>query len=440
MKLWQKSEQASGSERMDAFTVGKDRQFDIQLAEYDATGSLAHVRMLLQVGLLSQEDADRIIPALEEIRNEIREGRFILGAESEDIHSRIEELLVQRIGEAGKRIHSGRSRNDQVAVDIKLFLKARIREIATETRSLFDLLTRLSEQHREDLLPGHTHLQLAMPSSFGLWFGAYAEALVDDLEMMLGAFRMIDKNPLGSGAGYGSNFPLDRSMTTELLGFRTMNWNSINAQMARGKGERAAASAMSFIASTLSRFSMDVCLFMNEHFGFIGFPEELTTGSSLMPHKRNPDVFELIRGKCNRIQALPNELSLLCTNLPSGYHREMQLTKEILFPAIEELISCLQMTAYMLNHIQVRKEILRDEKYRYLFTVDALNNLVLQGAPFRDAYRQIGLEVAEGRFKMDPSGISIPSQPHEGSMHRLCTDEIRSEMEKLLKEFDASPR
>ena len=329
MKIWQKKDGQNPDDMVDRFTVGKDKEFDILLAEYDILGSIAHSKMLAKVGLLSDTELTDVLRGLEEILGEIRSGNFVIEDGAEDVPSQVEGLL-QKIGDAGKKIHSGRSRNDQVAVDIKLFLRAKIKEISGEVQSLFDLLINQSEKNKDKGLPGYTHLQLAMPSSFGLWFGAYAESLVDDMEMMAGTMRIINKNPLGSGAGFGSTFPLDRRMTTELLGFDTLNWNAINAQTGRGKGERAMASAMSFIASTMARLSMDCCLYMNEHFGFISFPEHLTTGSSIMPHKRNPDVFELIRGKCNRIQALPNELNLLCTNLPSGYHREMQLTKEIL--------------------------------------------------------------------------------------------------------------
>ncbi len=435
MKIWQKNEGSDSHHLVEKFTVGRDKEFDSMLAAYDVIGSIAHVKMLQSVGLLSENELEIILQGLQEIKTDIQNGRFTIEDGAEDVHSQVEASLTQKIGEAGKKIHSGRSRNDQVAVDIKLYLRAKINETATAIQSLFDLLISLSNEHKDKGLPGYTHLQLAMPSSFGLWFGAYAESLVDDLEMMAGAKRIINKNPLGSGAGYGSSFPLNRKMTTDLLEFDTLNWNVVNAQMARGKGERALASAMSFIASTLARLSMDCCLYMNEHFGFISFPEALTTGSSIMPHKRNPDVFELIRGKCNRIQALPNELNLLCANLPSGYHREMQLTKEILFPAIEDLIFCIQMTHLMLSNIKIKEDILSDEKYQFLFTVDAVNQMVVAGTPFRDAYKTVGNQVAEGTFIYDPKSSVLPAAPHEGSIYRLCNEEIRKEMDKVMQKI-----
>jgi argininosuccinate lyase len=435
MKIWQKKDGSGSNEMVEKFTVGRDKEFDIMLAEYDVIGSIAHVKMLQSVGLLSENDLTMILNGLEEIKSDIQNGKFTIEEGAEDIHSQVEASLTKKIGDAGKKIHSGRSRNDQVAVDIKLYLRARIHDIATEVQSLFNALISLSKEHKDKGLPGYTHLQLAMPSSFGLWFGAYAESLVDDLEMMVGAKMIINKNPLGSGAGYGSSFPLNRTLTTELLEFDTLNWNVVNAQMARGKGERALASAMSFIASTLARLSMDCCLYMNEHFGFISFPIELTTGSSIMPHKRNPDVFELIRGKCNRIQSLPNELNLLCANLPSGYHREMQLTKEILFPAIEDLIFCIQMTHLMLDNIKIKEDILNDQKYKFLFTVEAVNQMVVAGIPFRDAYKTVGNQVAEGIFRHDPDSSAIPASPHEGSIYRLCNDEIGKEMNKVLEKL-----
>ncbi|MFZ1748824.1 MAG: argininosuccinate lyase [Saprospiraceae bacterium] len=432
MKIWQKKEGNISETLVETFTVGRDQEFDMLLAEHDVKGSIAHVKMLQSVGLLTQEEETAIVAGLETILDDILQNRFVIEDDVEDIHSQVEQSLTNMIGEAGKKIHSGRSRNDQVALDIKLFLRSRLGLLTQDIKELFDLLLALSEDHKNKGLPGYTHLQLAMPSSFGLWFGSYAESLVDDTEMLSGALKVINKNPLGSGAGFGSTFQLNRAMTTQLLGFETLNWNSVYAQMARGKGERAMASAMAFVASTLAKLSMDCCLYMNEHFGFISFPEHLTTGSSIMPHKRNPDVFELIRGKCNRIQALPNELHMMCTNLPSGYHREMQLTKEILFPAIEELRFCIRMTKLMLEHIVIKDNILHDKKYTYLFTVDAVNQMVVQGAPFRDAYRAIGHQVSEGTFSFDPTSAHIPEHPHEGSIYRLCNDEIRKEMERVL--------
>lgn len=435
MKIWQKKEGQVPDDLVDQFTVGRDKEFDVLLAEYDVTGSMAHSKMLAKVGLITERELSDILMGLEEILTDIKSGHFVIDDDAEDVHSQVEGLLTKKIGDAGKKIHSGRSRNDQVALDIKLFLRAKIKEICNEVESLFELLISQSAKYKEYSLPGYTHLQLAMPSSFGLWFGAYAESLVDDMEMMAGALKIINKNPLGSGAGFGSTFPLDRQMTTELLEFDTLNWNAINAQTGRGKGEKAMASGMSFIAASLARLSMDCCLYMNEHFKFISFPEHLTTGSSIMPHKRNPDVFELIRGKCNRISAVPNELNLLCGNLPSGYHREMQLTKEILFPAIEDLIFCLKMAHLMLSNIQIKKDILSDPKYLYLFTVDALNDLVVSGVPFRDAYKIIGNQVADSTFSYNPSTSQKPQHPHEGSIYRLCNKEIQKEMEKVMKKF-----
>lgn len=423
MKLWQKDSTVVSDKILD-FTVGRDRDFDTLLASYDVEGSLAHTHMLHRQGLLSETDFTLVKEALLQIRNEISSGMFAIDKESEDIHSQIEATLTKRIGEAGKKIHTGRSRNDQVAVDIKLYLRAEAASLKNDVLRLFDTFIALSEKHKDVLLPGYTHLQVAMPSSFGLWFGAYAESLTDDIELLIAAYNMINKNPLGSGAGYGSSFPLDRKITTELLQFSTLNYNSVYAQMSRGKAEKFMAIAMSSIAATLSRFSMDVCLYMSQNFGFISFPPYLTTGSSIMPHKKNPDVFELIRAKCNRIQALPNELTLLVSNLPSGYHRDLQLTKEILFPAIESLKSCIDIACLMLEEIIVTENILKDEKYKYLFTVEKINDLVNEGVAFRDAYRQVGNAVAEGTFSYDGE----LKHTHEGSIGNLCNDQIREQM------------
>jgi argininosuccinate lyase len=432
MKLWEKK----GSDlntQIEKFTVGRDPEFDMVLAKYDVRGSIAHVKMLASVKMLNPEDAAAILKELENIESEIEQGLFRIEEGVEDIHSQIELNLTKTIGEAGKKIHSGRSRNDQVAVDIKLFLRAEIQNLRSEVKKLFDLLISLSGQYKDDLLPGYTHLQIAMPSSFGLWFGAYAESLVDDLEILSAAYQVVNKNPLGSGAGYGSSFPLNRKMTTELLGFNSLHYNVVYAQMSRGKTEKLVSFAMASIASTLSRLAMDACLYMNQNFGFISFPDELTTGSSIMPHKKNPDVFELIRARSNRIQSIPNELSLLMNNLPSGYHRDMQLTKEILFPAIEDLKSCISMTALMLSHVRVRKNILQDEKYKFLFSVEAVNELANQGVPFRDAYKKIGNQINKGEFSFDQS--KPLNHTHEGSLGNLNLAEIRSEMEKVLTKF-----
>jgi argininosuccinate lyase len=432
MKLWQK-ENTSTSELIEAFTVGRDKEFDLLLAKYDVQGSIAHVTMLGEVGLMTKEEAEEAEAALRQIEWEILSGQFAISADVEDVHSQIEFLLTERIGDTGKKIHSGRSRNDQVAVDIKLYLRAEVLAIKDEVKSLFDLLIQQSEKYKAVLLPGYTHLQIAMPSSFGLWFGAYAEGLVDDLEMLAAAYHVTNKNPLGSGAGYGSSFPLNRSRTTELLQFSTPNYNSVYAQMTRGKTEKAVAMGMSCIAATVGRLAMDCCLYLNQNFGFISFPSELTTGSSIMPHKKNPDVFELIRAKCNRIQSTPNELSLLLANLPSGYHRDLQLTKEIVFPAIEELKACLQMSRLMLSNIEVKDNIIQDEKYKYLFTVEAVNKLVNTGISFRDAYRQVGQQVERDEFSHDTSN---PIQhTHEGSIGNLCNEAIGELMNTVLTKF-----
>lgn len=428
MKLWKKNT-TSTSTVIEDFTVGNDRDFDLLLARFDVEGSIAHVTMLAEQGLMSNKDADNAIRGLKKIHEAILKGEFHIDNTMEDVHSQIEWMLTNEIGDAGKMIHTGRSRNDQVAVDIKLYLRSAILEIKEDVLKLFDLLIQKSNQHKDDLIPGYTHLQIAMPSSVGLWLGAYAESLVDDMEYLSAAFHVANKNPLGSGAGYGSSFPLNRKRTTELLKFQTLNYNSVYAQMSRGKTEKLVAFALSSIAASLSRLSMDSCLYVSQNFGFISFPEELTTGSSIMPHKKNPDVFELIRGKCNRIQSIPNELTLLTNNLPSGYHREMQLTKEIIFPAIEELRSCLQLMQVMLSALSVNKHILQDKKYTYLFSVEKVNELVNKGVPFRDAYAQVGNMINEGSFYFDAS------QPlhhtHEGSIGNLCNDEIEKEMKKI---------
>jgi argininosuccinate lyase len=431
-KLWSK-ENTSTSALIEAFTVGRDKDFDVLLAEYDVLGSLAHTEMLESVGLLTKDELTLIHRELNNILDEIRGGSFQIGKDTEDVHSQVEGMLTQRIGEAGKKIHSGRSRNDQVAVDIKLYLKAQILALKEEVRELFGLLIALSEEHKDKLLPGYTHLQIAMPSSFGLWFGAYAESLTDDLELLAAAYHITNKNPLGSGAGYGSSFPLDREQTTRALHFATLNYNSVYAQMSRGKTEKIVAIGLSSIAATLSKLAMDCCLYINQNFGFISFPPELTTGSSIMPHKKNPDVFELIRAKCNRIQATPNELTLLINNLPSGYHRDLQLTKEILFPAISDGKACLQMTRLMLSHVQVKNGILEDEKYKYLFSVEAVNELVNKGVSFREAYKQIGNQIDKGEFQFDHRRQL--HHTHEGSIGNLSNDRIAAEMEKVLAKF-----
>jgi argininosuccinate lyase len=435
MKLWNK-DNTHTSARVEAFTVGRDREFDLLLAKHDVQGSIAHVTMLSECGLMSAEDAQKALDGLARIASEIEQGGFVIEDGVEDVHSQVELMLTRSIGEAGKMIHSGRSRNDQVAVDIKLFLREAIARTRDCSLELFNCLLTRSEELKDVLLPGYTHLQVAMPSSFGLWLGAYAESLTDDMEMMAAAYAVADKNPLGSGAGYGSSFPLNRRRTTELLGFGTLNWNAAYAQMSRGKTEKLTAMALSSIAATLSRLSMDACLYLGQDLGFISFPSELTTGSSIMPHKKNPDVFEMIRGKCNRIQSLPNELTLLSANLPSGYHREMQLTKEILFPAFRELEECIGMMILMISHMEVSRDILTANKYKYIFSVEAVNRLVNQGIPFRQAYQQVGNDIEQGIFNFDPT--EPLNHTHEGSIGNLCNAEISREMDRVLERFDRS--
>ncbi|AMQ01160.1 Argininosuccinate lyase [Pedobacter cryoconitis] len=430
MKIWQKNIEVNKS--IESFTVGQDRELDLQMAAFDVLGSLAHVEMLESIGLLTAAELAEIQKELKHIYAEIEAGEFKIEDTVEDVHSQVEWLLTQRIGEAGKKIHSGRSRNDQVLVDLKLFFRDRIEEMVGNSAVLFQQLITLSNTHKDKLLPGYTHLQIAMPSSFGLWFGAYAESLVDDMEMMLAAWKICNKNPLGSAAGYGSSFPLNRTMTTNLLGFENLNYNVVYAQMGRGKTERILAQAMSSVAATLAKMAMDVCLFINQNFGFIKFPDELTTGSSIMPHKKNPDVFELIRSRCNKIQALPNEIAMMTTNLPSGYHRDLQLLKENLFPSIVSLNECLEMTAYMLQHITLKDDILADKKYAYLFSVEVVNDLALKGVPFREAYQIVGETIENGTFV---PGVQV-NHTHEGSIGNLCNPEIEAMMETILDQFN----
>ncbi len=425
-KLWQKNSKVA--EAVESFTIGNDQAMDLYLAPFDVLGSIAHTTMLSEVGLLSTDEQLQLKKALIEIYETIEKGEFTLEEGVEDIHSQVEILLTQKLGDIGKKIHSARSRNDQVLVDLKLFLRAEIITLSKSIQSLFELLQAKSESHKNDLLPGYTHLQLAMPSSFGLWLGAYAESLVDDMTMLQAAFTVVNKNPLGSAAGYGSSFPINRTRTTELLGFETLNYNVVYAQMGRGKAERITASAMANIADTLARLSMDACLFLNQNFGFISFPEELTTGSSIMPHKKNPDVFELIRSHCNRIKALPNEIMMMTTNLPSGYHRDLQLLKEHLFPALNQLRSCIDMASLMIQHMEVKNDLLEDAKYQYLFSVEEVNKLVVGGMPFRDAYKKVGLDIEAGKFTYSTQIAHV----HEGSIGKLCNEEIAKEMKKVV--------
>ena len=428
-KLWSKNFEPDKS--IEKYTVGKDRELDLQLARYDVQGSLAHIKMLESIGLLTTEELDVLSVELGHIAEVIERGEFIIEPGIEDVHSQVEFMLTEKLGDIGKKIHSGRSRNDQVLVDLKLFMRHELKEIASGVAVLFDELQSLSEEFKDVLMPGYTHLQVAMPSSFGLWFGAYAESLIDDVEMLGAAYRIADQNPLGSAAGYGSSFPLDRELTTKELKFRTMHYNVIAAQMSRGKTERAASMAMASIASTLGHFAMDVCMYMCQNFGFISFPDEYTTGSSIMPHKKNPDVFEIMRGKCNRIQSIPNEIALLTANLPLGYNRDLQLLKDIIFPAISELKDCQEMCTFMLGHIRVIKEILNDPRYDYLFTVEDVNRLTLSGMPFREAYRTIGMQVQNGEYHPNRS----VNHTHEGSIGNLCSERIKDKMEAALEVF-----
>lgn len=429
MKLWQKDKTSLKS--VEAFTIGRDQEMDMYMARFDVLGSLAHITMLESIGLLKKNELDVLSTELKNIYDKIKAGEFSLEEGIEDIHSQVELDLTKKRGEVGKKIHSGRSRNDQVLLDIKLYLRFEIEQIVQSARKLFDLLIEQSEKFKDHLMPGYTHLQLAMPSSFGLWFGAYAESLVDDVITLEAAYKVANKNPLGSAAGYGSSFPLNRKLTTALLGFEDLNYNVVYAQMGRGKTERIVASALGNVAATLARLSMDACLYLNQNFGFISFPEELTTGSSIMPHKKNPDVFELVRARCNQLQALPNDIALAMANLPSGYHRDMQLLKEMLFPAIQHLKSCIEMIHLMISNISVKENILHDDKYKFLFSVEEVNRLVLEGVPFRDAYKKVGLDIEQGNFN-PPKDVK---HTHEGSIGNLCLDDIKRQMNDAVARF-----
>lgn len=426
-KIWQKDDHATNI-LVNTFTVGKDLDFDERLAKYDVQGSMAHCKMLAEVGIITVEESEQMLSVLAEILKDIETGSFEIDKNAEDIHSQIESVLIEKLGDTGKKIHTARSRNDQVLVDIKLYLLDEIREMAALTDEFFRLLIQLAEQHKNVLLPGYTHLQVAMPSSFGLWFGAYAEALLDDMEMFFAVKNIINKNPLGSAAGYGSSFPIDRESTTYNLGFRSMNYNSVYAQMTRGKSEKMLAMAMATLAGTLGKFSYDVCLYLSQNFDFISFPKEFTTGSSIMPHKKNPDIFELVRARCSRIQSVPNEFILLTNNLPSGYHRDMQLTKEILFPAINSLKECLEILNYTLPNIQVKDGILEDEKYKYLFSVEKINEEVKNGSSFRDAYIKVGQEIENNAFDFKTENLE---HTHQGSIGNLCLDKIEYQFNKV---------
>lgn len=427
MKLWDKG--FSTDKKIDHFTVGNDRELDLLLAKYDVIASQAHAKMLGSIGILSSEETIQLVEALDEIGDTIAEGTFTIGQDFEDMHSKIEFLLVEKLGDTGKKIHTARSRNDQVLVAVQLYLKDELTEIKNAVKELFDLLIEKADTHKDILIPGYTHLQVAMPSSFGLWFSAYAESLIDDVYFLNAAYKVADQNPLGSAAGYGSSFNINRTFTTEELGFDTLKYNVVAAQMSRGKSEKSTAFAISTVAATLAKMAMDVCLYMSQNFNFITFPDELTTGSSIMPHKKNPDVFELIRGKCNVLQGLPQQLALLTTNLPSGYHRDLQLSKELIVPAIQELKSCLEMTTFTLQDIRVKENILDDTKYDYLFSVDTLNKLVQDGMPFRDAYKKIGMDIQAGNYKPEKKVVHT----HEGSIGNLCLDAIKLKMTDALK-------
>lgn len=426
-QLWNKGFEPD--QLIENFTVGKDRELDLRLARYDVQGSMAHIKMLESIGLLTKDELNILLPALQDIADSIERGEFTIEDGVEDVHSQVEFLLTAKLGDVGKKIHSGRSRNDQVLVDLKLFFRDELKRISEAIERLFTRLQQLSEEHRDKLMPGYTHLQVAMPSSFGLWFGAYAESLTDDMQMVVAAYNIANQNPLGSAAGYGSSFPLDREMTTRLLGFANPHYNVVAAQMSRGKTERAVASAIAAVASTLGHLAMDVCMWMCNNFGFVKFPDELTTGSSIMPHKKNPDVFEIMRGKCNRLQSLPNELTILTANLPLGYNRDLQLMKDIVFPATTELIECLDMADFMLAHIKIKDSILDDPRYDYIFTVEDVNRLVLQGVPFRDAYKQVGMSVQDGSYKPTRE----VHHTHLGSIGNPANSQILAKMQALLK-------
>lgn len=430
MKLWDKGTKVN--QDIEKFTVGKDRELDLELAPFDVLGSIAHCKMLASIGLLEQGELTLVEKELQKIFVDIQNGDFSIDDGVEDVHSQVEFLLTKTLGDVGKKIHSGRSRNDQVLLDLKLFTRHQIEKVVNEAKALFDQLIENSEKYKNVIIPGYTHLQVAMPSSFGLWFGAYAEALSDDLALLQSAFKVVDQNPLGSGAGYGSSFPLNRQMTTDLLGFESLNYNVVYAQMGRGKMEFAVVSALSNMAYTLGKLAMDACLYNSQNFGFISFADELTTGSSIMPHKKNPDVFELVRARANSLQVLPTQIQAVSSNLPSGYHRDYQLTKEFFMPAFDQLSSCLQMTKTMLADVKINKDVMSDEKYQYLFTVEKVNELVLNGVPFRDAYKEVGALVESGEFKFEGE----LKHQHEGSLGNLCNEAIRLKLEKTIQTFN----
>jgi argininosuccinate lyase len=429
-KIWKKTTDVD--KRVDQFTVGQDRELDLFLATHDVLGSMAHIRMLTSIGLLQQEELELLLEELKNIYHEVNSEEFFIEAEAEDIHSQIELMLTRRLGDVGKKIHSGRSRNDQVLLDLKLYTRAELMEVVRAVNQLIETLIKQSNRYQHVLLPGYTHLQVAMPSSFGLWFGAYAESLADDLQLLLSAWKITNRNPLGSAAGYGSSFPLNRRMTTELLGFDNMNYNVVYAQMGRGKMERIVTHALASVAATLSKLAYDACLYNAQNFGFIRLPDEFTTGSSIMPHKKNPDVFELTRAKCNKIQSVPQQITLITNNLPSGYFRDLQLIKELFIPTFSELKDCLQMTELMMSQVEINENILDDPKYDAMFSVETVNKLTLSGTPFRDAYKQVGLAIEADTFKPDKD----IQHTHEGSIGNLCNDEILAYKNDVLAQFN----
>ena len=428
-KLWEKNVQVD--QEVDTFTVGKDREMDLYLAKYDVLGSMAHITMLESIGLLTKKELEVLLRELKAIYKIADENQFVIEEDVEDVHSQVELMLTRRLGDTGKKIHSGRSRNDQVLLDLKLFTRAKIQEIVQAVSELFDVLIAQSDRYKDVLLPGYTHLQIAMPSSFGLWFGAYAESLADDLQLLLAAYKVCNRNPLGSAAGYGSSFPLKRQMTTDLLGFDSLDYNVVYAQMGRGKMERTVAFALAGIAATLSKLAFDACMFNSQNFGFIKLPDQFTTGSSIMPHKKNPDVFELTRAKCNKLQGLPQEIILISNNLPSGYFRDLQIIKELFLPAFDELKDCLRMVTHMMREVKVNEHILDDDKYALIFSVEEVNRLVLQGVPFRDAYKQVGLNIEAGKF----TPVKEVHHTHEGSIGNLCNAQISALMQNIIESF-----
>lgn len=428
-KLWEKNIQVD--KEVERFTVGKDRELDLYLAPYDMLGSMAHITMLESIGLLTKDELQSLHAELKNMYAKAERGNFVIEEGVEDVHSQVELMLTRKLGDIGKKIHSGRSRNDQVLLDLKLFTRARIRELVRLTRDLFEVLIDQSNRYKDILMPGYTHLQIAMPSSFGLWFAAYAESLADDLLLMQAAYKICNRNPLGSAAGYGSSFPLNRTMTTELLGFDSMNYNVVYAQMGRGKMERTVAYAMAGIAATLSKLAMDACLFNSQNFGFIQLPDSFTTGSSIMPHKKNPDVFELTRAKCNTLQGMPQQIALICNNLPSGYFRDLQIIKELFLPSFDELKDCLRMVTLMMREIKINEHILDDPKYSLLFSVEKVNRLVMDGVPFRDAYKKVGMDIEAGTFTADQT----VRHTHEGSMGNLCNEKIEQLMQQTIEGF-----